>query len=260
MDEHHWRAWIDKSKKIQEKYEHNKKLIVVALESHKSRMFQEYQDKEVLILLFFLKKIIDVQESLANRLINGTKLFLGNIHNRNSPYQLAFLEEWTREIHNDGLKIRDVFEKEQSTLSHLSEEFSHIEGKVSLKDIEEGVFYTKITEHQLKKITEKIIEHLPQSKTKVIKSVHKNISLEIRYEKSIKKELILRTRNFIHKTRFNLQEFIVNNRSQVIAQEAFICVTIVFAVSQVLTPELIDEISLLNQYLSPILKKYGFNI
>jgi len=167
MSYERWTTWLKKARELKEKYEQNKKLIIKELIKLSPKWFGEYKSKEVLVLLYLLYKIIESQKLLYIRFMNGSELFLSSIGDES--YKKGF-----EEINEKGRELLALIETEERTLSILYKEFKHIAGKIKLKSIEEGIFFTKINESQLRKVSEKLLEFIPEFEEKVIKKVHKD--------------------------------------------------------------------------------------
>jgi hypothetical protein len=98
MNYDRWEQWIKKAAGLKEKYSNKKMELIKNLNMLKPKLFRYYNYQESKAKLAELKRIIDLQELLYMRFINGSQVFLDSVDKENKHFLEKFFHEGKRLI------------------------------------------------------------------------------------------------------------------------------------------------------------------
>ncbi len=128
--------WVEKANSVKQKYDSNRQIIISGLISFQPRWYKNYNGKRALVLLYLLYKIVQQQQKLAVRFVEGSSSFLSNAYNTmgTAAYESLF------PMKQEGEKLSSLVTQELAILENLSSDFSYLNEHVSLKSIEGNIF------------------------------------------------------------------------------------------------------------------------
>ena len=175
-----WSAWIVKAKELKDKYENVKGLLFNNLIESQPQMFGRYDYKRSLVLLYLLYKVVNSQELLYHRFVNGSKMFLSETNNEKNKEIVALLKS----VQEQGEELWEIVKKEKKSLTSVSEYFKGIDEKLAKTIISSG----KFSEQEVIN-NQKEIGNISKGGIKEIKLVHQLAIKERRKEVKLLKKM-----------------------------------------------------------------------
>jgi hypothetical protein len=189
MGEERWMKWLAKAKKLNQKYFHNKTLILAAVTKHKPAFMRQYDADESLILLLLLYRVVGAQKLLYKTFIRGGDFFISRIKDADGDYR-HILDDYN-DILRYSKSIQHQIEREYDELHKLQPLFDSFEGSVELKDVESGMFSQRINETHLEHAASRLAALVPKAKARTVKKVHRKVltlnDIQLREYRTIKR-------------------------------------------------------------------------
>lgn len=140
-----WLAWVEKAGVLKYKYDQMSALLFAELVRKRPRWIGSYNEKEALVLLYFLFKLEQAQLLLYQRFVQGSAVF--------RPKPVEGTEKLCEAIERVRVIGQLYVQRTQDSLSHLRTlNFQQLE-KMGLLD--GGVFFLELTEVKLRALVQR---------------------------------------------------------------------------------------------------------